>query len=1286
MAAPPVRRTSSRPAARAESFGGTAPDLDRPLWELLGNTAANYPGHDAVVSLWQGPATVARSLSIAAGQGDAHSIIRWSYADLVRLSTRLAECLRARGCVSGMRMVVVLWNSAEWSVFFWAAARLGLPFVPIDPRSADGDVQHYMKAVQPTILVTQDSDITERLRKLSSAQAEASASSSCLLRICCTPDSDVEGWKSLETVLRTPRSPGRNGSKAVEPARGDSQLPRVIVFTSGTTGTPKGCLHTSANIWSQVSDFDPDPEHCKDRWCIHTPLSHIFGINNSLRAWRYGGTAVYPSKSFEVKATLRALVEEKCTFMSAVPALVKALISDQDFPGREKTCLRYVSLGSTLIEEEDIMLCKSTLCATQDAAAIQCYGMSEGAPVTSWARDDPLFENGYHTGTGKILPGCNLRICKPGTREVVGRNEKGELHIGGTSIISGYLDALSQESFYNDDTGNWFMTGDQAVLDEDGVLHIVGRYKDIIIRGGSNIAPATIEMELNKLDGVLSQVIGIADPIAGQVPVAIIKCFLEEVSKQEVAAKASALGKEFVLAAVYTLEELGLIDFPVTLSGKVRKEELRANVVRHRRRLQTPPPEAGGSFLGHIEATKRGLQEIWQALIGMSPGYDDLVTEFADSITILRFCDKVTTSLGKRIYLQDFIQHPTISSQASLLEERATMLSSGTKRHFPSHATGASQSLKYSRISCGTSPATRPIENDQRTAQIHAAAAAVVEANGLSVADVQDILPIRDSYHRLAIGPRPQSYRIRFALRIQTGEVSRVVHALERALSSRPMFRTLLCQAADGLFHVVMKPSAALFEHLIENITVDTDGQRDEVIQDQSPGAFSAVFMFQSKIISVRETTTTTTTPPQQQETYVSATFNHSVFDALSLLPWHRDIDRLVADPDGYAIPAQAPFRMFADLTHLYQDSLPARASVDFNVARLRGLSRFRAALWPPQRAPGWHISSGGDDDSVAPPDVAAARAAARAELWGGGAGSGSGSGSGSGAGTTTPAAAAAIPRFPRTSRLVHLPGMEALRAGPARVEPSLLAKTAVALLNVHATRQPYALFNHLDAARAWPFVPGWMGRGLPPPMSIDGPTFEFVLNMAAVDIPWGSGRGRGGGDAAAAAAAGGGGERGDEGKGGTGETVRELLARMGSEHEELGRHAHAPWRQVLDALGGEEAAVAEDAAMRQTFVWDVSLRLMDPQFSDYQALRVVGRYDWADCGLFWNCCMLDKANMMVVASWDTAQMNDAEMDGHCDALADAVRRLADPANLDRRLAEVFAAPLGYPGGAAGGV
>ena len=480
--APPITNGDSDDEAkmRAEIFGPVVPDLEQTLWDVLSASAAEHPHREALVSLWQGE---------SGNEAPPHpACLRWTYHDLLSRAETVAAALRRQGCGAGMQLAAVLWNSAEWALFLWAAARLDMTFVPIEPR-VPGDVQSMLSALEPGVVVVQDSECAA----LGTAWRDGSNRGHVLCIQCSARPDD--GWIGLAEFTR---GVGVSGAYApLTAARPDINLPVLIIFTSGTTGTPKGCIHTNRNVLSQLNRYEGNPG-CSvvERWLVHTPTSHIFAVNNVLRAWTAGDTVVFPSRSFDVASTITALTQEKCSVMSATPTLAKTLTAHGSFPETEHLHLSIVTVAGTQIRKDDIDLCRQGLGAKN---AIQAYGLSEGAPLISWSRTDPMLADGYHTGVGKVLPGTNVRICRQGSKDILSRGQVGELHVGGSSIISNYLGNVNCDSFYNDHHGRWLVTGDQAKLDHDGVVHILGRYKDIIIRGGENIAPQKIEFALGRI-------------------------------------------------------------------------------------------------------------------------------------------------------------------------------------------------------------------------------------------------------------------------------------------------------------------------------------------------------------------------------------------------------------------------------------------------------------------------------------------------------------------------------------------------------------------------------------------------------------------------------------------------------------------------------------------------------------------------------------------------------------------------------------------------------------------
>lgn len=496
VSAVPLPVADSTEAAAAQFFGPEVVGLDRTLWHLLSSSATSFSEREAVVSLWQSADSARRQPR--EGQHAAAGCLRWSYRALHQKAIRLAEVLVGLGCEKGMPLAAVLLNSAEWALFFWAAAKIGMPFVPIDAR-AEADVDPMLAAVSPHLLVVQNADMAARL-SFRKNQLQAPR----ILIQCSMAAADAH-WLTLDSLLESSivsQELDPPASKLPNSATGNtsSHDTALVIFTSGTTGSPKGCPHTSRNILAQTNDYDPNPDPIDiDRWLVHTPVSHIFAINNALRAWRYGGALIFPSGLFDVDCTLQALTSEKCTVMSATPTLVRTLLEHPRFPNRSEIDLSVVTIAGTSISLGDIRLCRQGLGARN---AIQAYGMSEGGPLVSWSRRDPMLADGYHPGVGKVLPGAAVRICEPGGRRVLRCGEVGELHVGGPSVISGYLGGVESASFYDDEAASWMRTGDRARLDRDGVLHVLGRYKETIIRGGENIDPVRIEAALTQASGL----------------------------------------------------------------------------------------------------------------------------------------------------------------------------------------------------------------------------------------------------------------------------------------------------------------------------------------------------------------------------------------------------------------------------------------------------------------------------------------------------------------------------------------------------------------------------------------------------------------------------------------------------------------------------------------------------------------------------------------------------------------------------------------------------------------
>lgn len=652
--------------------------------------------------------------------------------------------------------------------------------------------------------------------------------------------------------------------------------------------------------------------------------------------------------------------------------------------------------------------------------------------------------------------------------------------------------------------------------------------------------------------------IGVPDVLAGEVPVAIVK-LPEGLSKAELRAKASRLGPRFILDAVYTLDELKLESLPVTSIGKVKKGILKDVVTLFRqdqKMLKTSKVKSTGK--PKRDALAEELLEIWEEVTGTRPAITDSMGHFADSINLLRYCDAIFRSCGKRLYLQDVVEHDTIAKQADLLRARAHCKIKeapgkkifGTRKEELPLKSSQIFSAKQSKADITLKPMAEPLPQWRRGSACQDLfwedAEAEIQSLGLGSSVIEDAIPIRDSLHRMAMGQRSQSYHVRMVFQIHHASCQQTRRGLEKALNLRAMLRTVLFKPFNGVpCHLVIGPSHQLLEKLISQFEVKSDDEAKEKWQEDSAETHSSGLMFHADIIKVRDS----------GKVYLSMLFDHSVVDALSLWPWHQDLDRLIHDINAETM-SLTPFRLFSDLFSQYQDSLPAQQAVAFHVKQIRGISRLRRALWPVQKAPGWMISN--DEDSSFVDD----RRRIRNEVWNG-----------------EWESRASTFRYPRLGRVVCLPQLRKLKK--YGIEPCLFAKCAIVLFNVLQTGSSHAVFNTWESGRSWPFVPKWMESLLPPAMSIDGPTVQWILNITEVMND---------------------------------ETVLDLFQRMIVNAETASRYEHVPWQKVVEELS-DEGHIAVDASFRQSFVWDVSLGLSASKGfqNDFRILDPVSRLDWAD-------------------------------------------------------------------------
>jgi fatty-acyl-CoA synthase len=500
---------SPTPAAAAEA-GPRAPrggvshvvgDTSVPLSALtiaewLDDTAARWPDAPACVFRQQG--------------------LRWSWAELRQASDRLAAGLHALGLARGQRVGIWAPNRSEWVLAQYATARLGIVLVNINPAYRLSELEYALNKVECVAVISAPAFKTsEYLRMLQTLAPELAQ---------CAPGALVsQRLPHLKTVIRMgdEATPGMFNLADII-ARGDAVGVAAvraigatlscrdavnIQFTSGTTGAPKGATLSHHNIVNNAINVARTMAlGAGDRLCIPVPLYHCFGmVMSSLACTVTGATMVFPSEGFDPVATLEALHHERCTHLHGVPTM---FIAQMDVPGFERYELRSLRGGIMAGSPCPVEVMKRVNEKMHMTEVTIAYGMTETSPVSFQSGiDDPLEQR--VTTVGRIQPHLEVKIVDAGGATVpVG--EKGELCTRGYSVMSGYWNDAARTAEAVQD--GWMHTGDLATIDAQGYCNIVGRVKDMLIRGGENVYPREVEEFLFRHPAVAQvQVFGVPD-------------------------------------------------------------------------------------------------------------------------------------------------------------------------------------------------------------------------------------------------------------------------------------------------------------------------------------------------------------------------------------------------------------------------------------------------------------------------------------------------------------------------------------------------------------------------------------------------------------------------------------------------------------------------------------------------------------------------------------------------------------------------------------------------------
>ncbi|KFU81561.1 fatty-acyl-CoA synthase [Amycolatopsis lurida] len=490
---------------------------------------------------------------------------RWTYTELAAEVDALALGLLDLGIAKGDRVGIWSPNRWEWTCVQYATAKIGAILVNINPAYRSHELEYVLNQAGIKLIVAAKSFKTSDYAGMI---AEAGPKCPALDHVVLLESAE---WTSLLENGRD-ADPARLAERQGELSADD---PINIQYTSGTTGFPKGATLSHHNILNNgyfVGELCNYTE--ADKICIPVPFYHCFGmVMGNLAATSHGACMVIPAPAFEPKATLEAVAAEKCTSLYGVPTMFIAELADPDFTSHDLSSLRTGIMAGSPCPVE---VMKQVIHRMGMAEVSICYGMTETSPVSTQTRADDSVERRVST-VGRVGPHLEVKVVDPETGLTVPRGEPGELCTRGYSVMLGYWEQADKTAEAID-TARWMHTGDLAIMDADGYVNITGRIKDMVIRGGENLYPREIEEFLYTHPDILdAQVIGVPDEKYGEELMAWVR--MRE-GAEPLTAEAVREFCEGKLARYKIPRYVHVVDeFPMTVTGKVRKVEMRAESI-----------------------------------------------------------------------------------------------------------------------------------------------------------------------------------------------------------------------------------------------------------------------------------------------------------------------------------------------------------------------------------------------------------------------------------------------------------------------------------------------------------------------------------------------------------------------------------------------------------------------------------------------------------------------------------------------------------------------------------
>lgn len=520
------------------------PLLGETIDENLRKTVEKYPDQEALIC--------------------AHQNYRATYKEFYNQVIQVAKGLIALGVKRGDRVGIWSPNCYQWTLLQYATAKIGAIMVNINPAYRTSELIYVINQSGLSVMFVALQFKSSNYKKMMDDAREFTDT----IRKAIFWD---ESWERF--LKEGERISDETLRKREEKVQFDD--PVNIQYTSGTTGNPKGVTLSHHNILNNAYFIGIRMNYTdSDRVCIPVPFYHCFGmVIGNLACTVHGATMVIPNDSFDPVKTLQAVERERCTSLYGVPTMFIAELQEMEQRSYDLSSLRTGVMAGSLCPPEIMKKVKELMNMHEITI---CYGMTETSPVSTQTKIGVPFQKQIYS-VGTIHDHLEIKIINPETHEILKRGESGELCTRGYSVMLKYWNSPDATKQVLDEQ-RWMHTGDLAMIDEEGYIHISGRIKDLIIRGGENISPKEIEDFLYTYKGVMdAQVIGVPSEKYGEEIMAWIKP--KEgitITEEEIRAFCKDRIAHYKVPKYWKFVD----EFPMTISGKIRKVEMREIAAR----------------------------------------------------------------------------------------------------------------------------------------------------------------------------------------------------------------------------------------------------------------------------------------------------------------------------------------------------------------------------------------------------------------------------------------------------------------------------------------------------------------------------------------------------------------------------------------------------------------------------------------------------------------------------------------------------------------------------------